>query len=288
MALATAPLYNSAMHAPSHLSLSQSAFAALMETDPTQKCVATQALRQAFANGQLARNAEDAQHVVAISHPGRPNKPALVEPRQVPRSSLGAIEGRAALIHALCHIEFNAINLALDCCYRFPQLPDEFHQGWLQVADEEALHFRLLRGRLNDLGFDYGDFLAHDGLWQMAMKTAHDPLVRMALVPRVLEARGLDATPPIIEKLKKHDDAKTVAVLEIIERDEVGHVRLGDTWFRRLCAQRGLHAEETFAELSAAFDAPRPIPPMNRKARLAAGFTEQELAQWEHAEAKKD
>ena len=151
-----------------------------------------------------------------IPAPGRPKLPRLVAPGKVPRRRLGSPDGPAALVHAIAHIEFNAINLAWDAVYRFRDMPREFYDGWIQVADEEACHFTLLRDRLREMGYEYGDFDAHDGLWEMACKTAHDVLIRMALVPRVLEARGLDVTPGMMERLKKIGDDRTVSILEII------------------------------------------------------------------------
>lgn len=210
--------------------------------------------------------------------PGRPARPVLVLPREVARRSATAGAGHAALIHALAHIEFNAINLALDAVCRFPGLPASFYTDWLRVAAEEAIHFRLLRDHLRSLGREYGDFVAHDGLWQMAVKTAHDPLARMALVPRVLEARGLDASPGIIRRLRANGDAPGAAIVEIILRDEVGHVEIGTRWFNHLCAERGCDPDATFERLLAEFDAPHPVPPVNLDARRRARFTPHELA----------
>ncbi|THF60682.1 ferritin-like domain-containing protein [Pseudothauera rhizosphaerae] len=260
-------------------SLHDAALAALMLPDPDGKCRATDALLADRRAGRLAVVA-GADDPAPVTEPGRPPRPELVAPQAVPMRRAGTREGHAALLHAIAHIEFNAINLALDCVYRFRALPAEFHDGWLAVAAEEAHHFGLVRGRLRALGFDYGDFPAHNGLWEMACKTAGDPLARMALVPRVLEARGLDATPPIMAKLKAIGDRDSVAVLEIILRDEIGHVALGDRWFRVLCAGRGLEPEATYVELIEAFDAPRPRPPLHVEARRAAGFSEAELARF--------
>ena len=184
----------------------------------------------------------------------------------------------ARLLHAIVHIEFSAINLALDHAARFPGLPKQYYADWIGVAAEEAYHFTILRERLNSLGYDYGDFPAHAGLWEMAMKTAYDALARMALVPRLLEARGLDATPPIQRRLEQAGDNASARVLDIILRDEIGHVGLGDHWFRQLCAERNLEAESTYLELLSRFKAPRPILPMNEAARLQAGFSAAELA----------
>ncbi len=213
-----------------------------------------------------------------IDIPGRPSRPALLPPSDMPRRQLNGRDNHAALIHALAHIEFNAINLALDAVQRFPDLPAAFHGDWLRVAAEEACHFTLLRDHLRALGREYGDLPAHDGLWEMALKTAHDPLARMALVPRLLEARGLDVTPDIQRKLKGFGDPAGVAILDIILRDEIGHVAAGDRWFRHLCAQRGLSAEAAFRELLGQPGVPRPRAPFNTAARLAAGFSEHELA----------
>lgn len=213
-----------------------------------------------------------------VDQPGRPEKPLLVAPQEVPRRRADTLPGRAALVHALAHIEFNAINLALDAAHRFAGMPPGFYADWLQVADEESLHFDMLNAHLATLGHAYGDFPAHDGLWDMALKTAHDPLVRMALVPRVLEARGLDATPRIVDKLRAAGDLRMVEILAVIERDEIGHVAIGSRWFGWLCAARGLDPESTFRRLLDEYDAPPLKPPFNLAARRAAGFSEPELA----------
>ncbi len=211
--------------------------------------------------------------------PGRPEAPKLVPPEQVPFRNATSVQGRAALLHAIAHIEFNAINLALDAVLRFPELPLEFRLGWLQVAEEEARHFELVTGHMKaSCNADYGDFSAHGGLWEMARRTAHDPLVRMALVPRLFEARGLDATPGIMRKFQGVGDRKAVDILQVILDEEVGHVALGDQWFRYLCQSRGLVPEVAYQALLQEFDAPRPRRPFNEKARLAAGFTKAELA----------
>jgi uncharacterized ferritin-like protein (DUF455 family) len=212
-----------------------------------------------------------------IDQPGQPDKPERVPPHKVPRRRADTETGRAALIHALAHVEFNAINLALDAAHRFAGMPPAYYADWLRVADEEALHFDLLNAHLATLGYTYGDFAAHNGLWDMALKTAHDPLVRMALVPRVLEARGLDATPLIVDKLRAANDLRMVEILVVIERDEVGHVAIGSRWFGWLCAARGLEPEATFRQLLVDYDAPPLKPPFNLAARRQAGFSEPEL-----------
>jgi uncharacterized ferritin-like protein (DUF455 family) len=210
--------------------------------------------------------------------PGRPARPALVHPSQLKTRAVGTLEGRASLIHALAHIEANAVNLALDLVWRFSDMPEPFYLDWLQVAREEALHFQLLDKHLNELGFTYGDFPAHDGLWEMAEKTQSDLLARLALVPRTLEARGLDATPAIKNKLISVGDRAGAKILDIILRDEIGHVAIGNHWYRHLCTQRGLDHVSTYAALALTYGAKALKGPFNIDARRAAGFDEVELA----------
>jgi len=198
----------------------------------------------------------------------------------MPRRSPFTPDGLAALLHAVTHIEFNAINLALDAIWRFAGMPRAYYLDWLLVASEEAEHFSLLRDHLRTLGYDYGDFAAHTGLWDMTQKTEGDVLARMALVPRTLEARGLDATPPMQAKLRKvgtPQALRAVEILDIILRDEVGHVAIGNHWYRTLCAQRGLEPVATYAALAAQYGAPRLKGPLNLHARRQAGFSDAEL-----------
>ena len=249
------------------------ASAALACPDPDTKLTMTAALSADWLAGRL--DFEPRTLPLAL---GRPGKPQLVPPAQLPTRGAHTPEGRAALMHAIAHIEFNAINLALDHIVRFPDFPHAYIDDWIKVAAEEAYHFGLVRDHLRTLGYAYGDFVAHDGLWQMTLKTAHDPLARMALVPRLLEARGLDATPPIQKRLQGAGDHAAVAILDIILRDEVGHVAIGDHWFRVLCRERGLEPEATYRRLIEEYAAPWPQPPLNEKARLAAGFSAAELA----------
>lgn len=211
--------------------------------------------------------------------PGRPDRPRLVPPKDVPTRSPFTLEGRVALLHAIAHIEFNAINLALDAVWRFHGMPREFYRDWLQVASEEALHFGLLRGHLQAQGYDYGAFDAHDGLWLMAQRTAHDVVARMALVPRTLEARGLDATPPLQAKLARAGDSRAVEILDVILRDEVGHVAIGNRWYRWLCQRDKHDPVALYPELVRRYEAPRLRPPFNHEARRAAGFTDEELSE---------
>ena len=212
-----------------------------------------------------------------IQMPGRPAKPELVEPRMLRKRGFGTVEGLAAFIHAVAHIEFNAIDLAWDAVYRFRDMPADYYRDWIQVADDEARHFRMLRARLNGLGYEYGDFPAHNGLWEMAEKTAHSGLARMALVPRVLEARGLDVTPGMIERLKGQGDHETVAILEVILAEEVTHVAYGSKWFRWHCEREGVEQGQTFKQLLEDYAKSVLHGPYNREARLAAGFDEGEL-----------
>ena len=214
---------------------------------------------------------------------GRPQRPNLVPPSTLPKRGLGSAEGRAAFIHAIAHIEFNAINLACDAVYRFRGLPLRFYRDWLAVAADEAKHFGLLQRRLGDFGHAYGDFDAHNGLWEMAEKTAHSCIERMALVPRVLEARGLDVTPGMIERLKREGDAETVAILDIILREEVAHVAAGTRWYQWCCDAEGIDAVAHFRELLARF-APNALRgPLNEEARIRAGFVAEELLPLEPA-----
>lgn len=256
-------------------SLFDAAVACLSACQIEEKLRLTQQTVQSWENGLLSLASE--RTPLPIGTPGRPEKPLLVAPGDVPKRRLGTEAGLVALIHAIAHIEFNAINLAWDAVYRFRDLPEQYYRDWIRVAAEEAHHFRLLRGRLIELGSDYGALTAHDGLWEMAVRTASDPMIRMALVPRVLEARGLDVTPGIIDRLRHRGDKKTTAVLEIILRDEIGHVAIGSHWFKYFCAQRNLDAEQTFQRLVVQYFTGQLTGPFHYAARQQAGFTKTEL-----------
>lgn len=220
---------------------------------------------------------EKVSPILSFDEPGRPEKPELVAPRELNRRKITTEEGHAALIHSICHIEFNAINLGWDAVYRFQDMPEGFYDDWIKVAKEEACHYELLSQHLNSLGYEYGDFSAHNGLWESALITAFDPMVRMALVPRVLEARGLDVTPGIVKKLKGIGDKKAVDILAIVHRDEIGHVEIGTKWFRYLCEQRGLNSEQIFKELIEKYMKGTLRGPFDHDVRKQAGFTEEEL-----------
>ncbi len=209
--------------------------------------------------------------------PGRPGRVQLVKPVALANRSVHTIEGRAGLIHALAHIEFNAINLALDIVWRFAGMPEAFYRDWMRVAAEESIHFGMLSRHLEGLGYRYGDFPAHDGLWEMAMRTQDDLLARLALVPRTLEARGLDASPLIRHKLASAGDKVGAGLLDIILRDEIGHVAIGNRWFRWLCEQQHDNPLDAYERLACIYRAPKLKGPFNVKARLEAGFDPKEL-----------
>lgn len=259
------------------MELRQRALRALCETDPRVKAGLA---REIFAMApQLPLSAHAPVPTQPV--PGRPARPQLVHPARVPRRSPATDRGLAALLHAIAHIEFNAINLALDAAWRFDGMPPRFHHDWLRVAAEEALHFTLLADHLASLGHAYGDFDAHDGLWAMCEKTAGDVTARMALVPRTLEARGLDATPRIQAGLRQAGTPAAlhaVEILDVILRDEVGHVAIGNRWYRWCCEREGLEPVATYAVLARRYDAPRLHGPFNLEARRAAGFDADELA----------
>lgn len=268
-------------------SLRERALAALCLNEPTAKVAATHDLWRRLEaipdDASRARALDPQQRLTppqAVHLPGRPPRPALVPPADVPHRSPFTSEGLAALLHAVCHIEFNAINLALDACWRFPAMPADFYRDWLRVAHEEATHFGLLRDHLQRLGYAYGDFPAHDGLWEMCVKTQDDVTARMALVPRTLEARGLDATPPMQARLRRvgtPQALQAVDILDVILRDEIGHVAIGNRWYGWLCARQGLDPVTHYRHLARTHAAPRLKAPYNLEARLAAGFSAAEL-----------
>lgn len=249
----------------------------LVEPDPGTKVTAVAGMAAAWLAGSITLDPQ-VRLTPAGAVPGRPAKPELVAPRLVGRRSMVTVEGRAMLVHALAHIEFNAMNLALDALWRFEGMPPEYYADWLRVAAEEATHFSMLVAHLAVLGHAYGDFSAHDSLWEMVGKTCGDVLARMALVPRTLEARGLDAIPPLRAKLAQAGDMAAASILDVILHDEVGHVEVGNRWYSHLCQERGLEPRATFASLAAEYEAPTMRGPFNIDARRRAGFTDAELA----------
>lgn len=256
-------------------SLFEQALACLRLKIPNQKVEATYALQDNWLNKTLKINA--LEPVVSLPVPGRPDRPELVGPRDVPRRSFTSLKGRLTLVHAIAHIEFNAINLALDAVHRFQHMPEQYYTDWCLVAAEEAQHFTMLSDYLESHGVSYGDFPAHNGLWEMAVKTDADVLVRMALVPRVLEARGLDVTPGMIDKLQSTGDVQLISILQKIFDDEIGHVKIGTHWYQYLCRDRDLDPEQTFLELIDKYMQGAKFGPFEIEARIKAGFTEQEL-----------
>ncbi|MTW14387.1 DUF455 family protein [Pseudoduganella eburnea] len=256
--------------------LRSSALQCLVETDPEAKVAAVGAMAEAWSGGTLVLDTAAVLAAPAAAIPGRPARPELVAPRLVGRRSMATVEGRAMLVHALAHIEFNAVNLALDAMWRFPAMPAQFYADWLRVAKEEAYHFSLLSAHLLTLGCAYGDYSAHGSLWEMVEKTSGDVMARMALVPRTLEARGLDAIPPLRAKLAQAGDGAAAAILDIILRDEIGHVEIGNRWYWHLCGLRGLDPVATYDELVVQYKA-TVRGPFNIEARRKAGFSEEEL-----------
>ena len=253
------------------------AYRVLLESEPDRKVEMTHTLRADWDAGALS-HADPGAPTELIDEPGRPARPRLVEPRDVPKRKPGSRSGQAALVHAIAHIEFNAINLACDAVYRFRDMPRDYYTDWLRVADEEASHFILLRDRLRELEHEYGDFDAHDGLWSIARQTRGDVLERMALVPRVLEAKGLDATPRIVQRLRGQRDQRTVSILEdVIYRDEIEHVRIGSKWFYYCCDRRGWDPQSTFIRLVDQYMRGQLRGPFNFEARVKAGFSPSEL-----------
>ncbi len=245
-------------------------------TDPADKLRLTHATWQAFFADEL-RSDPSSPPPEPIGPPGRPPRPVLVNARQVPKRGLGSAEGRAALVHAVAHIEFNAINLAWDAVYRFRNKPEAYYRDWVSCANDEARHFELLAKRLTELDHAYGDFDAHDGLWAMAEKTAHHDTARMALVPRVLEARGLDVTPGMIKRLQHLGDTETVAILELILREEVAHVAAGTRWYRHCCKRDGIDPVDSFFDFLRDYMGVSLRGPFNLPARREAGFVQEEL-----------
>jgi uncharacterized ferritin-like protein (DUF455 family) len=259
--------------------LFQAVEATILECSAAAKCEQTAELRQRWQAGELDRQPDS--RILPIDDPGRPPRPVLVDPRKLERRSVATPDGRLRLLHAFAHIEFNAINIALDAVYRFRDMPEDFISDWLRVASEEAFHFSLLQQLLQQRGSDYGAYSAHRGLWDMVCKTRDDALHRMALVPRVMEARGLDVTPGMIDKFRQVGDLEAVQVLQQIYRDEIGHVRIGNHWYAELCRERQVNAEATFLELVERYMGGKLRGPFNRAARIEAGFGESELASLE-------
>jgi len=248
----------------------------LHNTAIDEKLAVTHHAWRLLTNGELTFS-EDAP-VLPIVDVSFPDKPVLLAPRAMPKRKLTTPEGIAAFFHAIAHVEFMAIYLAWDIVYRFRGMPVAFYQDWLQVADEEAQHFELIRNHLQTMGSNYGDLPAHGGLWDHARETAHDLLARLALIPRCMEARGLDVTPALIEKFKSVGDEASVLLLTRILTDEVGHVERGSYWFKTVCEQQGFEPEAKYQQLiTQYYVGGKPKGPFNREMRIIAGFSNAEL-----------
>ncbi len=254
-------------------------------TDPLKKACCTRVLYQQWHANKLC--SESLNDPVRIINPGRPDRPQLVHPTKVPKRGIHSKQGLVRLAHAIAHIEFNAINLALDAVYRFRTMPHDFYSDWLRVAVEESSHFIMLADYLEASQTHYGDFNAHNGLWEMALKTDSDVMVRMALVPRVLEARGLDVTPGMIARLKSAGEQQLVDILEIIHQEEIGHVQIGTRWFNFICHHRKLTPRVVFAQLLNEYMDGVIHGPFDEESRLKAGFTQDEMQDLKNMSRKK-
>lgn len=250
--------------------LTDAALQVLDEADPAGKVRLTYSFAQAWREGQITAIGD----TPPPQRPARPEKPTLISPSDMPKRSTGGGKRRLALVHAIQHIELNAIDLAWDIIARFadPNLPKGFYDDWVLVAEDEARHFEMLGTRLGELGACYGDLPAHDGLWEAATKTEDDLLARLALVPMLLEARGLDTTPATVARLHGNGDDATAALMAAIGEDEISHVAAGVRWFEHICAQRGLEPIQTFQGFVADRFRGTIKPPFNFEARDRAQF----------------
>jgi uncharacterized ferritin-like protein (DUF455 family) len=246
------------------------------QVDIDRKLELTHQAWQANIAGELIFTSD--RPILPIDQVEFPQKPELLAPRQMPRRNLNTADGVVAFFHAIAHVEFVAIYLAWDILYRFRDMPKDFYQDWLRVADEEAQHFALIRGHLRTMQVDYGDLPAHSSLWEHAKDTSGDLLGRLAMVPRCMEARGLDVTPALIEKFRILGDDAGVSILTRILADEVGHVELGSKWFKFVCRQHGFDAESKYRELIGRYYiGGKPKGPFNRELRKIAGFSDAEI-----------
>ena len=257
--------------------LRQTALEILAITNPQIKVSRTFQLFDDYQQQKINLNAAAIYDGTKLDLPGRPNKPELVPPLEVPKRKMDTVEGRASLLHSLAHIEFNAINLALDAIWRFSDMPEQYYADWLKVAKEEAYHFTLVNEYIQSFGYSYGDFQAHNSLWEMVERTQDSVIARMALVPRTMEARGLDAVPMIRDRFKQIKDVQAVEILDIILRDEIGHVFIGNYWFNFLCNKASLSPISAYRDLAKQYRAPKLRGPFNLDARKQAGFTVEEL-----------
>ena len=265
------------------LELREASLAILANTDVQAKVSQLYHLFDEYQHQHIALNLSASLDAQELILPGRPLKPELVPPLQAPKRRMTTVEGRAILLHSLAHIEFNAMNLALDAIWRFPDMPQQYYEDWLKVAKEEAYHFSLVNEHIQSFGFTYGDFPAHNSLWEMVERTTDAVIARMALVPRTMEARGLDAVPRIRDRFKQIKDDRAVEILGIILNDEIGHVLIGNRWFNFLCARDNVSPIMAYRELAKKYRAPTLRGPFNIEARKQAGFTSEELSLMESA-----
>jgi uncharacterized ferritin-like protein (DUF455 family) len=253
------------------IDLAQGACGILTAGEPADKVARALALAAAWREGRASFVAPGRPPM----RPARPARPPLLPPRAMPkRKAGGSSEKRVALLHALAHIELNAIDLAWDMIARFgtARTPGAFFEDWVKVGEEEAIHFSLLRDRLGELGAEYGDLPAHDGLWMAAEETAYDLLARLAIVPLVLEARGLDVTPATTAQFRSAGDEPSAAILERIYQDEIGHVAAGMRWFHHFAEAAGLDPKQAWQERVRRHFKGTLKPPFNDAARSDAGF----------------
>ncbi len=255
--------------------LYQQAQHCLLLSDPDEKMALTMELFAAWKNNSLEWSEGEAPNLNI--DPGRPIRPTLISPAEVPKRGFGSETRRAALIHALTHIELTAVDLAWDTVYRYRDLPKEYYDDWINTAADETRHFLALRERLRTMGFDYGDFPAHNRLWQHAVDTADDLMDRMAIVHRVMEARALDVVPHTLERFRSIGDAETAAVLTEVANDETAHVGAGTRWFHFRCREEGVDPEHKFFQLVMKYIGHYPRGPFNHDARRKAGFSENEM-----------
>ena len=256
--------------------LAECAVDILATADPADKLAMTDRAAAAWRQGQMSLGG-----AMPPERPARSARPRLAQPWEMPRRSTGP-KGRIALVHALAHIELNAVDLAWDIIARFTNnaLPRRFYDDWVDIAVEEAAHHDALARRLESLGAAYGDLPAHDGLWDAAVRSADDLAARLVLIPMTLEARGLDTTPPTVQRLRRAGDEETAAILEVIFADEIKHLAVGLRWFEFLCAARNLCPHSTYREI---LDARFPgglKAPFNLEARGAAGMGEPYMRPW--------
>ncbi len=269
--------------------LYQEAKNCFLSADPDEKLALSLAIAGDWDAGLLEWQEGDSLAYDAplqLNQPGHLQKPELVEVSKLKNRGFKSIQQRASLIHALAHIELTAVNLSWDSIYRYRGLPRDYYADWVQTAREETQHFYMLRQSLRDMGYDYGDFPAHNELWQMAVNTADDLMARMAIVHRVLEARALDVVPFSVEKFRTIGDAKTADALIIIANDEIGHVNSGSRWFRYRCEQEQVDADKMFFTLLKKYLNSTPRGPFNREARMKAGFSHFEMQELERLDAE--